>query len=74
MTPHQNVFSSKCVYFETLNVNKHYIGMEPNSEAFEGPTASNLIGWEHRFEQKKVCSAKKKFFGIGASCIGKNDF
>jgi hypothetical protein len=35
MTHPQTFFSSKCVYFEILNVNKHYIGMEPNSEAFE---------------------------------------
>jgi hypothetical protein len=38
MTHPQTFFSSKCVYFEILNVNEHYIGMEPNSEAFEGPT------------------------------------
>ena len=52
MTYHQTFFSSKCVYFEILNVNKHYIWMEPNSDAFEGPTASiwtdfHLIEWAH---------------------------
>jgi hypothetical protein len=36
MTHPQTFFSSKCVYFEILNVNKHYIGMEPNSEAWGG--------------------------------------
>ena len=51
MTHPQTLFSSKCVYFEILNV-KHYIGMELNSEAFEGPTASiwtdfHLIEWAH---------------------------
>ena len=52
MTHPQTFFNSKCVYFEILNVNKHHIGMEPNSEALEGPTASiwtdfHLIEWAH---------------------------
>ena len=60
MTPHQTSFSFKCVYIETLEDNKHYMGVEPNSEVFEEPNASNLIGREHRFEPKKKFAQQRK--------------